>query len=95
MPSAPQPSATASSTAGSATAASSPPASYTANLLLQCPDQKGVIAAVSQLLYGFGCNISSSDQGRDLERLVLARALRWHLDDRVIIHNNKTIVFED
>ncbi|KXZ41825.1 hypothetical protein GPECTOR_270g699 [Gonium pectorale] len=34
----------------------------TANLLLQCPDQKGVIAAVSQLLYGFGCNVVASDQ---------------------------------
>lgn len=34
-------------------------------------------------------------KGRDLERLVLARAVRWHLDDRVLIHNNKTVVFED
>lgn len=34
-------------------------------------------------------------KGRDLERLVLARALRWHLDDRVLVFNNKTVVFED
>lgn len=34
-------------------------------------------------------------KGRDLERLVLARAVRWHLDDRVLVYNNKTIVFED
>ena len=36
-------------------------------------------------------------KGRDLERLVLATALRWHLQDRVIITNNKgkTVVFED
>ena len=31
--------------------------------------------------------------GRDLERIVLARAVKWHLEERVIIHQNKTIVF--
>jgi formyltetrahydrofolate deformylase len=31
--------------------------------------------------------------GRDLERIVLARAVARHLDDRVIIHGNRTIVF--
>ena len=31
--------------------------------------------------------------GRDLERRVLARAVRWHCEDRVIVHGNKTIVF--
>ncbi len=31
--------------------------------------------------------------GRDLERQVLARAVRWHVEDRVIVHGNKTIVF--
>lgn len=31
--------------------------------------------------------------GRDLERQVLARAVRWHIEDRVLVHGNKTIVF--
>jgi formyltetrahydrofolate deformylase len=31
--------------------------------------------------------------GRDVERLVLARAVRWHLEDRIIVHGNRTIVF--
>jgi len=31
--------------------------------------------------------------GRDLERQVLARAVRWHVEDRVIVDGNKTIVF--
>lgn len=31
--------------------------------------------------------------GRDLERQVLARAVRWHLEDRIILHGNKTVVF--
>ena len=34
------------------------------------------------------------DLGRDLERQVLARAVKWVLEDRVIIHGNKTIVFK-
>jgi len=31
--------------------------------------------------------------GRDVEKLVLARGVRYHLQDRVIIHGNKTVVF--
>ena len=31
--------------------------------------------------------------GRDLERSVLARAVRWHCEDRIIVHGNKTVVF--
>jgi formyltetrahydrofolate deformylase len=31
--------------------------------------------------------------GRDLERQVLARAVRWHLEDRILVHENKTVVF--
>jgi len=33
-------------------------------------------------------------KGRDLEKVVLARAVRWHLDDRVLIYSNKTVVFD-
>jgi formyltetrahydrofolate deformylase len=33
-------------------------------------------------------------KGRDLERLVLSRAVRAHLDDRVLAYGNKTVVFE-
>jgi formyltetrahydrofolate deformylase len=32
--------------------------------------------------------------GRDIERVVLARAVRWHVEDRVIVHGNKTFVFD-
>jgi formyltetrahydrofolate deformylase len=31
--------------------------------------------------------------GRDLERQVLARAVRWHVEERVLVDGNKTIVF--
>jgi formyltetrahydrofolate deformylase len=31
--------------------------------------------------------------GRDIERTVLSRAVQWHLQDRVIVHENRTVVF--
>jgi formyltetrahydrofolate deformylase len=31
--------------------------------------------------------------GRDIERVVLGRAVAWHLDDRVLVHDNRTVVF--
>ena len=31
--------------------------------------------------------------GRDVERSVLSRGLRYHLERRVIVHGNKTVVF--
>ena len=31
--------------------------------------------------------------GRDIESLVLTRAIRWHLEHRIIINENRTIVF--
>lgn len=33
--------------------------------------------------------------GRDCERLALARSVRWHLGDRVLMHGNRSIVFRD
>jgi formyltetrahydrofolate deformylase len=29
-----------------------------------------------------------------VERAVLARAVRWHLEDRILVYGNKTVVFE-
>lgn len=34
-------------------------------------------------------------KGRDIERRVLARAVRYHLEDRVILNGAKTVVFKD
>ena len=31
--------------------------------------------------------------GKDIEKTVLARGLHYHLEDRVVVHGNKTIVF--
>ncbi|NRA03304.1 MAG: formyltetrahydrofolate deformylase [Myxococcales bacterium] len=32
-------------------------------------------------------------KGRDVERSVLSRAVRWHLEDRILVYANKTVVF--
>jgi formyltetrahydrofolate deformylase len=43
---------------------------------------------------GHGYTISDLERvGRDVERLVLARAVRSELDDRVLVHDGRTIVF--
>jgi formyltetrahydrofolate deformylase len=34
-------------------------------------------------------------KGRDIERRVLARAVRWVLEDRVLLNGRKTVVFTD
>jgi formyltetrahydrofolate deformylase len=34
------------------------------------------------------------ERGRDLERIVLSRAVRWHLDRRILCYGNKTVVFD-
>jgi formyltetrahydrofolate deformylase len=34
-------------------------------------------------------------KGRDIERRVLARAVRWHLEERVLLNGQRTIVFRD
>jgi len=33
------------------------------------------------------------ERGRDVERLALSRAVRWHLEHRVLLYGNKTVVF--
>ncbi len=33
-------------------------------------------------------------KGRDLEKIILSRAVRWHLENRVLVYANKTVVFD-
>jgi formyltetrahydrofolate deformylase len=33
-------------------------------------------------------------RGRNQERVVLSRAVRWHLDRRILCYGNKTVVFD-
>jgi formyltetrahydrofolate deformylase len=34
------------------------------------------------------------EKGRDLEKMVLSRAVRWHIENRILLYNKKTIIFE-
>jgi formyltetrahydrofolate deformylase len=33
-------------------------------------------------------------KGRDLEKVVLSRAVRWHIESRVLLYDNKTVIFD-
>ena len=33
-------------------------------------------------------------KGRDLERIVLSKAVRWHIENRILIYSNKTVIFD-
>jgi formyltetrahydrofolate hydrolase len=73
---------------------------YIARLLVSCPDRHGIVA-VSGFPSEQGVARASHRQGveeleqigRDLERVVLGRAVEWHLQDRVLVHENRTVVF--
>ncbi len=34
------------------------------------------------------------EKGRDLEKMVLSRAVRWHIENRILLYENKTVIFE-
>ena len=34
------------------------------------------------------------EKGKDLERIVLSRALKWHLERRILCYGNKTVIFD-
>ena len=60
------------------------PVASTATLLLSCGDQKGVIAAVAQLLFGFQCNITSSDQFSDQEANMFFQRVVFDYSDCIV-----------
>ena len=52
----------------------------TAVLLINCPDRKGLVAAVAGLLYRFGANITHADQHQDHEAGLFFMRVEWTLD---------------
>lgn len=34
------------------------------------------------------------EKGRDLEKVVLSRAVRWHIDHRILVYDRKTVIFD-
>lgn len=60
-----------------------------ATLLVACPDQKGIVASLAQVLYGHGANILDSDQHTDANVAMFFQRLRFDLSslntDRVAL----------
>ena len=54
--------------------------SVTAVLLLSCPDQKGLVAAVSDFLFRNDGNIIHADQHTDAEKGIFLQRVEWELD---------------
>lgn len=62
-----------------------------ATLLVACPDRKGIVASLAQLLYGHGANILDSDQHTDANAGMFFQRLRFDLStlttDRISLEN--------
>jgi formyltetrahydrofolate deformylase len=57
----------------------SAPTRHTAILLIDCPDQKGIVAALADLLYAHGANILHADQHQDPEQGLFLTRVEWDL----------------
>jgi formyltetrahydrofolate deformylase len=53
---------------------------HTAVLRINCPDRKGLVAAVSSLLYEYGANITHADQHQDHEAGLFFMRVEWSLE---------------
>jgi formyltetrahydrofolate deformylase len=53
----------------------------TAILLIDCPDQKGIVAAVSDFLYRHNANILHADQHQDGDLKLFLTRVEWELED--------------
>jgi len=64
---------------------------HIATLLVACPDRKGLVASLAQVLYGHGANILDSDQHTDPIASMFFQRLRFDLSslttDRVSLEN--------
>jgi formyltetrahydrofolate deformylase len=56
-------------------------AEETATLLVSCPDRRGIVAALAQLLYGHGANILDADQHTDLAAGQFFQRIRFDSDE--------------
>ena len=70
----------------------------TATLLVSCPDQKGLVAALAQVLYGHGANILDSDQHVDPQVGQFFQRIRFDMSelrtDRISLEAAVTLGWE-
>ncbi len=60
---------------------SNPPAKNLATLLVSCPDRRGIVAALAQLLYGLGANLLDSDQHTDTAEGQFFQRIRFDMSE--------------
>jgi len=68
---------------------SAPPSDSTATLLVSCPDRRGIVAALAQVLYGHGANILDADQHTDARAGIFFQRIRF--DDRELHTDRATL----
>src|SRR6476620_3556141 len=56
-------------------------ASTLATLLVSCPDRRGIVAALAQVLYGHGANILDSDQHTDTDAALFFQRVHFDLSE--------------
>ncbi len=65
----------------------------TAVLLISCPDQKGLVAAVSEFVYKNGGNIVHAEQHVDREENIFFHRVEWELDGFSVAPSEITAAF--
>ena len=65
----------------------------TAILLIDCPDRKGIVAAVGDFLYRHNANILHADQHQDAERDLFLMRIEWDRKDFTLDHAEFTRKF--
>src|SRR6185436_19996648 len=63
------------------------PGPSTSTLLVSCPDQRGIVAALAQLLYGHGANILDADQHTDAVAGIFFQRIHF---DTAELRNDRT-----
>jgi formyltetrahydrofolate deformylase len=65
------------------------PSDATATLLVSCPDRRGIVAALAQLLYGHGANILDADQHTDVDAGQFFQRIRFDMKE---LHTDRVVL---
>jgi formyltetrahydrofolate deformylase len=65
----------------------------TATLLVTCPDQKGIVAAIADFLFQQNANILHADQHQDAENNLFLMRVEWDLSDCHLNADNFSALF--
>jgi len=66
----------------------------TAHYVTQVLDDGPIIEQDVVRIYHRDTSDDLVQKGRDIEKVVLSRAVRWHVENRILLYGNKTVVFQ-